>query len=447
MIPTALAGTDTVSISGAGALNVAGQLVNSSSTITGLTISDSAANVVANLDFLQTLAAQGKLSAITLTDGGTPVLTLSPGEASADTAALQAITSAHSVSVTARTDPGLLGILSANQQLEMVYIAYFNRSADGAGDTFWVGQNVQAQIAGQSAALAVTNIANSFTPQPETLALYPFLGSANLNLSSPAAQTALTSFVGAVYQNLFGHAADLAGQTYWVGQITDGAVGLGAAALAIANGATGSDAIEVENKIVVATDFTTRTTAAGLGVSGTLPGAFVTAAKGALQGVDGTALNDASVTAGMAATTTYISGATTSQTADLASGDANVITVGGSDQLIDPGAGGHTIQFLGGATGDALVLRADSMDQVSGFVPGTDALDVGTLLSAANIALGGDVGALSNYLTVVDQGGNAVLNFDPSGHGGGSAIAVLRGSGSSVTSLASLIDDGAIRNA
>ena len=34
---------------------------------------------------------------------------------------------------------------------------------------FWVGQNVQAQASGQSAGLALTNIANSFTPQPETL--------------------------------------------------------------------------------------------------------------------------------------------------------------------------------------------------------------------------------------------------------------------------------------
>ena len=62
--------------------------------------------------------------------------------------------------------------------------------------------------------------------------------------------------------NMFDHAADPAGAAYWLGQITTGAVGLGSAILAIANGATGTDATEVQNKISVALDFTTRTAAA-----------------------------------------------------------------------------------------------------------------------------------------------------------------------------------------
>ncbi len=450
-IPTAIAGSDTVSISGAGSLNIAGQLVNSSSTITSMTLSDSAANVVANLDFLQTLVAQGKLASITLTDTGSPVLTITPGQQAADALALQAITSPHSVIVTTPTDPGLLGGLSAAQQLEMVYIAYFNRSGDGAGDTFWVGQNVQAQASGQSAGAAVSNIANSFTPQPETIALYPFLGTPNLNLNTPTAQAGLTTFINSLYGNLFGRAPDSSGQTYWVGQITGGAVGLGAAALAIANGATGADAIEVRNKIAVAIDFTTRTTAAALGETSPLPASFVTAAGSVLKGVDGTSLNDASVTSGMSATTSFISGAATSkQTASLAAAaqaDANVITVSGSDQLIDPGAGSHTIQFLASAGGDALVLHAGSMDQVAGFNPGADVLDVRSMLSATNIDLNGDVAALGNYLTVVDQGSDALISFDPAGHGAGSVVALLQGLGSTVTGLDTLVAQGAIRTA
>ena len=270
-ISAAIGGNDTLSISGTGSLNITGALVNASSTITALTISDTAANVAANLDFLQTLAAQGKISSITLTDPGFPVLTITSGQQGADTAALLAITSPHSVVALPPADAGLLGGLSANQQLEMVYIAYFNRAADGAGDTFWVGQNVQAQATGQSASVAVSNIANSFTPQAETIALYPFLGTPNLDLNTPAAQTGLVTFINSVYGNMFGHTPDTAGQSYWVGQITSGAVGLGAASLAIANGATGSDAIEVQNKIAVAIDFTTRTIAAGLGETTPLP--------------------------------------------------------------------------------------------------------------------------------------------------------------------------------
>ena len=34
--------------------------------------------------------------------------------------------------------------------------------------------------------MALTNIANSFEPQPETIALYPFLGGTNINLADPA---------------------------------------------------------------------------------------------------------------------------------------------------------------------------------------------------------------------------------------------------------------------
>ncbi len=210
--------------------------------------------------------------------------------------------------------PGLLEGLTVNQQLELIYVAYFNRAADSAGLTYWAGQNTQAQNGGQSAALALTNIANSFTPQPETIALYPFLAT-NVNLTTPAGQAGLNAFIASLYQNLFGHAPDSAGQSYWVGQLTSGAVGLGAAALAIANGATAADAVEVWNKVAVALDFTTRTGAAGLGDGGTLSSSYLTAARGVLSAVDGTALNDASVTAGMSATTAFINGSSTAQSA------------------------------------------------------------------------------------------------------------------------------------
>ena len=153
------------------------------------------------------------------------------------------------------------------------------------------------------------NIANSFrTRRPETCALpRTFLATPDLNLNTPAAQAGLTSFISSLYENLFDRAPDAPGEAYWVGQLTSSSVGLGAAALEIANGATGTDAIEVENKIAVALDFTTRTAAAGLGETATLPASFVTAAHTVLNGVDGAWPNDASVTAGKNGTTAYIS--------------------------------------------------------------------------------------------------------------------------------------------
>ena len=91
------------------------------------------------------------------------------------------------------------------------------------------------------------------------------------------------------------------------------------------------------------------------------------------------------------------------------------------------------------------MLRADAVDPVSGFDPGTDVLDVRSLLATANIDLVGDVAALGNYLTVADQGADAVVSFDPTGHGGGSTIAVLQGLAGTVTGLESLLAHGAIQ--
>ncbi len=344
---------------------------------------------------------------------------------------------------------GVLGTLSINQQLELIYIAYFNRSADGGGLGFWFGQNQQAQNAGQAAAL--TNIANSFAPQPETVAIYGFLeplvSGSPIDLTTPASQAGLTTFIGAVYQNLFDRAADSAGQSYWLGQITSGAVGLGAAALAIANGATGSDATEVLNKVAVALDFTTRTNTAGLGTTAPLATSFVDAARNVLSGVDGVALNDASVSAAEAATSAYIADPASGQSValGLSAETTAPLTITEPNIVVDPGPGNATIQFLAGSGGDTLVLHANSMDQVFGFDPSTDVLDLHAMLTEADVDPAGDLTSLGKYVSVVDQGADALLRFDPTGHGGGSVVADLRGPGATVTNLGSLVAEGAVR--
>jgi hypothetical protein len=59
-------------------------------------------------------------------------------------------------------------------------------------------------------------------------------------------------------------------------------IGLGAAVLAIANGAIGSDAIQSQNKITVAVDFTNLTSAANIPVTS----GFLAEAKTILSDVD-----------------------------------------------------------------------------------------------------------------------------------------------------------------
>ncbi len=348
------------------------------------------------------------------------------------------------------TSGGLLGNLSLNQQLELIYIAYYNRAADEGGFSFWSEQNATAQANGQSASLALTNIANAFAPQPETDALYPILGAANLDLQTAAAQASLATFIGNVYGNLFDRTADTAGETYWVGQITSGAVGLGAAALAIANGATGADAIEVQNKIAVALDFTTRTSASGLGVTPPYASSFLPAAGSVLTGVDGTALNDASVTAGEAATTAYISGAATAIVATAstlsASSASDQITISASNSVTDPGAGSFMIQFATGVSDDTLVLHSGGTDQITGFNPAAgDVLDLRSLLAGAQLTAQDVLSNLGSYFTIADQGADAVLLFDPLGQGNFSAVAVLKGLRESVTDLGVLSGHNALQ--
>jgi hypothetical protein len=67
--------------------------------VTSVSISDTAANVVANLDELQALAAAGELGTITLTDSGTPTLSLSQAQISIDAGAIAAITGAYHISL------------------------------------------------------------------------------------------------------------------------------------------------------------------------------------------------------------------------------------------------------------------------------------------------------------------------------------------------------------
>ena len=55
------------------------------------------------------------------------------------------------ITITPATGNGILDGIGIAQQLELIYVAYFNRAADGAGDSFWSDQNVQAQARGQSA--------------------------------------------------------------------------------------------------------------------------------------------------------------------------------------------------------------------------------------------------------------------------------------------------------
>ena len=86
-----------LSISGVAAANAA--TTAAAAHVTSITVSDTAANVLANITTLETLATGTALSSITLTDGTTPTLALTSTQDSADSAVLGKITSAYNLTV------------------------------------------------------------------------------------------------------------------------------------------------------------------------------------------------------------------------------------------------------------------------------------------------------------------------------------------------------------
>jgi hypothetical protein len=132
-----------------------------------------------------------------------------------------------------------------NDLITELYVGYYNRAPDPSGETYWV-----TQLAG---GMSLSAIAQSYSVQTESTALYPFL--ANPNTSSTAA---IDSFIAAIYQNLFGRAPDAAGQAYYVQQLQNGQNTVGGTIIAIESGAQGNDLLVLANKLTVGDYFDTQ---------------------------------------------------------------------------------------------------------------------------------------------------------------------------------------------
>ncbi len=126
--------------------------------------------------------------------------------------------------------------MATAKEIQNLYIAYFNRPADVDGLAYWQ--------TGAQANMTAVQIAELFSAQKEYASAF-----ANFSTS----QT-----INALYKNLFNHAADSAGLTYWVGQINNGTFTIGQAAIAILTGATGADAVAVTSKFNAASAFTSK---------------------------------------------------------------------------------------------------------------------------------------------------------------------------------------------
>ena len=146
--------------------------------------------------------------------------------------------------------------------VQNIYIAFYGRPADPAGQTFWAEQLENADG-------DVSAIINPFATSAEYQDRFGDLSN--------------TELVNNLYLQSFGREAEDAGLAYWVGQIEAGNINLAGVALEILNGAQGDDLETIVNKQAVANAFTAAVAAENKSYSGAEATA---AAKALLDGVD-----------------------------------------------------------------------------------------------------------------------------------------------------------------
>ncbi len=125
-----------------------------------------------------------------------------------------------------------------NDLITDLYVGYFGRAPDPAGESYWVGR--------LEGGMSLGDIAQSFSVQPESTKLYDFLAH-----PSAGDAAAVKAFVESVYANLFNRAPDISGENYWIDQLETGASTAGGAILDIIGGAIGDDRAVVSNKAAV----------------------------------------------------------------------------------------------------------------------------------------------------------------------------------------------------
>jgi hypothetical protein len=202
--------------------------------------------------------------------------------------------------------------------VQKLYVAYFNRPADAAGLTFWEG--VVAAQKGSTAAVSA-----AFAGSAEYKAAYAGMDAYNV--------------IATVYQNLFGHAPDLPGLTFWGQGLLNKVFTVDTAVTEIAKGAQGSDLVAYNNKVAAATAFTAAldTPAEVLGYNGD---AANLAAKNWMKGITDTP----SLTAALANLDATVLAVTTpvpvAQTFTLTAGVDTVPGGAGNDSIIATNAAG-----------------------------------------------------------------------------------------------------------
>jgi hypothetical protein len=318
---------------------------------------------------------------------------------------------------------GILESLTPSEEIAAIYLGYFDRAPASVGFSFWEGQYSQALANGQSRDQALQNIANSFTPQSETLALYPFLSTTTLDPNSPTDVSGVENLIDNIFANLFDRAPAEAGMQYWSQQLLSGAVPLGLAILDIANGAQGADANIVLNKVVVSDYFVAEDTAAGIGLTSPLPASLLPEAHAILLGVTS---DLATITTAENTIDAFVAG-----TASVITGTINDDTLTGGSKggdIIFPAGGADTINLSSTShASETIYFGATVSAAATAIVPITNASGVTQQGFWGNGAGGAGLSASTSAdMSVVDNftagAAGDIIGFDFMAWGSGGTV-------------------------
>lgn len=105
--------------------------------------------------------------------------------------------------------------LQDDEAVSAMYVAWFGRAPQIAGQDFWAGEFADGVADGKSAGRTLQDIAESFRVGGEAGNLYPFLD------NRAPGQAQLEGLVTDLYDNLFDRAPSRAGLDFWTGEIAD----------------------------------------------------------------------------------------------------------------------------------------------------------------------------------------------------------------------------------
>jgi hypothetical protein len=294
------------------------------------------------------------------------------------------------------------------ENIQKLYVAYFNRPADTAGLAYWEG--VVEAAKGSTAAVSA-----AFAADTEYKTAYANMSNADI--------------VNKVYQNLFGRPAEAAGRDYWANLLDKKTITIDAVVTAIATGAQGSDLTAYNNKVKAAAAFTAAldTPAEQSGYSGDAANAI---AKTFISGVT----TDASLASAIAPATL---GATVAKS--VAAGTTFSLTTGLAALDVATKA---KADFLAAADGDndakTSTTEAAIASNVNTSISSLDALVAGDYTGASagvRAALLADQVAANNTKLTTDQKALADANTAISKVAGLSdALATLTAADTAVTS-------------